>query len=93
MNQKRYWLRGGVMGAVAYGLVYLLSLVYLGCSGDVYYLCPIDFVQEYLDNNFPIRHGFFIQEPIIFLIIFVVLGSVAGGIYGKIKNKKLEPSA
>jgi hypothetical protein len=85
MSSKKYLFRGILVGLIVFATLYVLSLFYLGCSGDITYLCPGDFIQTYLDTNFPIRKSYLLQEPIIYLVGFVSLGAVAGWFYGRSK--------
>jgi len=73
MKQKRYWLRGGVMGLIISVIALIIIEVATKCVG----ICPrfSAFLPEII----------FIYG--VFIIGGILLGILIGWLYGKIKNR------
>lgn len=90
MNNKKYWLRGGVVGLVISILfLFVLSLWPGGCIGlseDGRACVPLKGMDLFLDNiNLLIEH---IGYVILYLAIpCILVGILFGWLYGKIKNR------
>ncbi len=94
MNNKRYWLRGGIAGLV-FNAIFTLPGIIIGIfAHDV--SDAFGTVAEKIFNFFgtillyiPLgKEGF--QFPLLFVISFgftSIVGAVIGWIYGKIKNR------
>lgn len=84
---KKYWLRGGVIGIIVGFLLLKTPLIYL-----ISY--PISFIVKLAINNFDFLlngNGFIFYTAVItystvFIGMFFV-GSIFGWIYGKLKNR------
>lgn len=84
MNPKRYWLRGGIIGAIisiAFDLWHMFRPSCIGLSEDGSSSCPRGF-DIVIDNwNY---------NSVTYLIIIVIsfsMGVFVGWLYGKIKHK------
>lgn len=77
--QKRYWLRGGLIG-VGVALILLLlaflsqSLIYL------FLIPPMSFISYFFSS--------FLNDSLIsFVLSYFITGSILGWLYGKIKSR------
>lgn len=94
--KKRYWLRGGIIGLIIFGvLIALTILVPHGDMGNLpgwillFLALPVYIMLGILERFSSFRSGF---GPISgFLILTIpysfVFGSILGWLYGKIKNR------
>ncbi|MCC2630484.1 MAG: hypothetical protein K0S38_293 [Candidatus Paceibacter sp.] len=75
MNQKRYWLRGGMWGLVfGYGMYFtMVFATFHGKTTEVFANLEAAYTA--------LLYGFFFSLPI------AILGIIVGLIYGKIKNR------
>ncbi|OHA24032.1 MAG: hypothetical protein A3B11_01575 [Candidatus Taylorbacteria bacterium RIFCSPLOWO2_01_FULL_44_26] len=93
MKQKRYWLRGGVIFLSIYALLQIISMLTELNNGSVaiiFYIINSPtwsvlslFVNQ---NTYTALHSFFVIIPFSAVLYFIV-GSILGWIYGKIKNR------
>lgn len=91
MKTKRYWLRGGVFGFIAYIALFIFNLFNSCCDAVNSNFVSHKVAQGIIffpQGNYP-RNPTFFQEywfigPIVF---YVVVGIIVGIIYGKIKNR------
>ena len=84
-----YWLKGGILSAIIFVIVFLLAFyldaTYGGHPGLLIFpLIPI------LSGLFTLNVSgikFFIIAIPISLIFWFIVGAIIGGVYGKIKNR------
>ncbi len=95
-NQKRHWLNVGV-GFVGIGVfLYVVGVLFNDLIGPiatiVFILPPFVFSTVTGTNIFGSNSGFFFNPNffgyIFSIVILFALGSIAGWIYGKFKNRK-----
>ncbi len=97
MKQKRYWLRGGVIGLIAICL-YVLFIVLSGsfAAGLMVYLPTLSLLNTLglcSQSGSMLSSGSGICTPDlrivpVILIEFVIIGIILGWIYGKMKNRR-----
>ena len=87
MKNKKYWLRGGVVGLLL-GIiivVYFLKYNFLACStGWGAWQKPL---PSYCYLLFPINGSLSSIYGILNILLYFVYGAILGLLYGKIKNK------
>ena len=90
MDNKRYWLRGGIWGLIiAYIAIAILGIIEYASMRSYYERVgydpyPIKFFFQKFNPLYILENPFYLL-PLLFLII---VGLVIGWIYGKIKNRK-----
>ncbi len=92
MKQKRYWLRGGVVGCVTSIIVWLNFSRKNSCIGT--YLDHIDpsgtpvigSVCPKVDIIMNLQQSLY-SEILLFVVLFLI-GAFIGYLYGKIKSRK-----
>jgi hypothetical protein len=99
LNKKRYWFRGGILALLLYVVITAILIPF----GDIDYLCSsflyfsewlippficIDllYINLILIGIFGISFRFLLI--IIPIIVYFLIGTLLGWIYGKIKNRK-----
>jgi hypothetical protein len=93
MNQKRYWLRGGMSGLVI-GIITIPGFITVSLS-DPNSVPPI---IKYLFGQFSLIDSFILKilhlnggrlsfHLLILVILLTLIGMILGLIYGKMKNR------
>jgi hypothetical protein len=87
-NQKRYWLRGGIASCLIAAAVVCFSMIL-----DFYLLSDIIITPGFLVDGY---HGGFgggnpnwVRFWTAVIATWFFFGTVLGGIYGKIRNRKM----
>jgi len=87
-KNKRYWLRGGVVGGVIGILIFAINY-FLKESFFMIFVAPIGLIlMLFGDLN---KENFILGGIIAILLIFIfyfLLGTIIGYIYGKIKQRR-----
>ena len=96
--QKRYWLRGGVVGIVLVVVLIIFGFTQSGCVG--LYLnrdgtmgtnCPTSLSGIFLQNLMTMPTIGYLYLLGMILVAFVIFAFI-GLMYGKIKNRKQKPA-
>ena len=93
MKQKRYWLRGGVIGLIISLLIMIVLLVMFDsavpCSNIAGAYCPQGWSAIMINVQNSFRYS--TNESVITLLKFILIptlsGLIIGWIYGLIKNR------
>ncbi|OGI93579.1 hypothetical protein A3A03_00415 [Candidatus Nomurabacteria bacterium RIFCSPLOWO2_01_FULL_40_18] len=88
MNQKRYWLRGGIVGLILVFIILILSGIYFFFCFRSYgelpsYCSSINFL------NYPEHYLLFLDSLVSNLAFYIGFGVILGWLYGKIKNRNI----
>ena len=100
-NNKRYWLRGGIISIIIFTPLYILSLYSGGHPGaTILFFLPIaiaygvlfkDDIFHFVDDIAKLLGGSLLDYNLagyLFLLPFyLVIGIFLGWLYGKIKNR------
>jgi len=91
MNQKRYWLRGGIIGVTGISLISLgLAMLGLVVLVDNTFWTFAEYlgspIISSLCSGWCIGTGIIVGSP-IFIVETFIIGAILGWIYGKIKNR------
>lgn len=89
MNQKKYWLRGGIIA---------ILVVLIACLEYVMRISLLNILALPLliwpDSNFllyAISLGGHVNTSLVFLfLLYFIIGSFFGWLYGKIKNRRIK---
>jgi len=90
-NEKRHWLRGGIVSLVLFLILLVLSIVSPSSDmGNVfhYVLLLMGFPVYFLSRFIPISFGPFTSFSVLIIPYSFVVGALIGWIYGKIKKRK-----
>lgn len=84
MKQKRYWLRGGIIGLILVSIVWISALiVFIFCFND--FKEPPSCHKVYFLNY--TQYLFFLKYPFSNNVFYIGLGTILGWLYGKLKNR------
>jgi hypothetical protein len=91
MNQKGYWLRGGIAGLV----LAILNIFTVGMIG-MFVTHPIHFIYRTITNSYLTTdvtgcsgEQCWGNEILFGSVVFIILGVILGWVYGKMKNRNL----
>ncbi len=86
MNTKHYWLRGGIVGLVIAGiLITYKAYSWCGVLIDGEGVCTVNEFVKSLTSEFNQYNWY---ENFLGTLMYVVVGSILGYVYGKFKNRK-----
>ena len=88
-NNKRYWLRGGLIGILGISIVSII-LTFFGIvlGSNPFWIIAEDIASPlYTCNGICIGEGLMFTIPVFIIETFIV-GVILGWIYQKIKNSK-----
>jgi len=84
------WIKGGLIGAVLFILLFIISIPLSGGYYGMYLALPIITLLRLLTGNFEFNSGEMVILIISSVSFYFIIGAIIGLIVGKIKSKNLK---